>query len=432
MTLFRSEVLQAQGCRHLGTIRIASHWVSWALAAGGLCWIALLLALLVFGEYTRRAAVSGYLVPETGVVRVHSPIAGRLKTLYVHEGQAVVAGAPLAVVMDERVVSEGGEVRAATLRQIEVREASLRRSMGQQITLVARMREGLEGRIEALAQELDQLQAEMATQRTRLSYAEATRSKYRELLRQGFVSATAEQERAEAAAEQQSRLQAMERSGTALHRELLGLRSELAELPIRERSQLADLERTLAQTVQEGIESQARAAVVVTAQRMGRVSGLNIDVGQPVGPERPLLSLVPDGAALEAHLFVPSKDMGFVRSGQEVALRYGAFPFQKFGHYRGVITEVSRTPLGAGELAYPLAAKLEASSLVPASAVSMPSAEPLFRIKVRLDRQTAQAYGEEQALQPGMQLEADVLLDRRTLLEWILEPAHSLHGKYSR
>ena len=188
----------------------------------------------------------------------------------------------------------------------------------------------------------------------------------------------------------------------------------------------------MAQTVQEGIESQARAALVVTAQRRGRVSGLNIDVGQPVSPEKPLLSLVPDGAALEAHLFVPSKDMGFVRSGQQVALRYGAFPFQKFGHYRGVITEVSRTPLGAGELAYPLAAKFEASSLVLALAGPVPSAEPLFRIKVRLDRQTAQAYGQEQALQPGMQLEADVLLDRRTLLEWLLEPAYSLHGKYAR
>lgn len=163
MTLFRSEVLQAQGGRHLGTIRIGSHWVSWALAAGGLCWVALLLALLVFGEYTRRAAVSGYLVPDTGVVRVHSPIAGRLKALHVHEGQAVAAGAPLAVVMDERVVSDGGEVRAATLRQIEAREASLRRSMEQQIALFARMRKGLERRIEALAQELDQLQAAHST-----------------------------------------------------------------------------------------------------------------------------------------------------------------------------------------------------------------------------------------------------------------------------
>lgn len=397
-----------------------------------MCWIALLLALLIFGEYTRRAAVSGYLIPDAGVVRVNSPIAGRLKTLYVQEGQAVAAGVPLAVVVDERVRSDGGEVHAATARQIEIRKASLRRSIEQQVALFSRTREGLERRIEALTQELDQLKAEVATQRTRLAYAEATRSRYRELSRQGFVSATAEQERAEAVAEQQSRLQAMERSQMSLHRDLVGLQSELATLPMRERSQLADLERTVAETVQEDIENLARTEVVLTAQQAGRVSGLTIGVGQPVNTEKPLLTLIPDGSALEAHLFAPSKDIGFVRPGQEVALRYGAFPFQKFGHYRGVISEVSRTPLGAAELAYPMAAKAEASSLVPALALSGAPSEPLFRIKVRLDRQTAQAYGQEQALQPGMQLEADVRLDRRTLLEWILEPAYSLNGKFGR
>jgi membrane fusion protein len=40
------------------------------------------------------------------------------------------------------------------------------------------------------------------------------------------------------------------------------------------------------------------------------------------------------------------------------------------------------------------------------------------------------AYGEKQALQTGMQVEADVMLDTRSLLEWIFEPLLSVRGKY--
>ena len=57
------------------------------------------------------------------------------------------------------------------------------------------------------------------------------------------------------------------------------------------------------------------------------------------------------------------------------------------------------------------------------------SAEPLYRITVRLDRQDVAAYGATQALAPGMQLDADVVLDRRRLIEWIFEPVLGIAGR---
>ncbi len=53
----------------------------------------------------------------------------------------------------------------------------------------------------------------------------------------------------------------------------------------------------------------------------------------------------------------------------------------------------------------------------------------MYRITVALDRQSVRAYGEEQPLAAGMQLEADVLLDRRRLIEWIFEPVLSVTGR---
>ena len=99
-------------------------------------------------------------------------------------------------------------------------------------------------------------------------------------------------------------------------------------------------------------------------------------------------------------------------------LRYQAFPYQKFGHQRGEVLQVSRSPLQPSELA---------GLSLPASLGA--GGEPLYRITVTLAQQTIPAYGQPQALAPGMQLEADVLLDRRRLIEWLFEPVLGIAGR---
>jgi membrane fusion protein len=59
----------------------------------------------------------------------------------------------------------------------------------------------------------------------------------------------------------------------------------------------------------------------------------------------------------------------------------------------------------------------------------MASGEPLYRITVTLNQQTVAAYGKAQTLSPGMQLEADVQLDRRRLIEWLFEPVLGIAGR---
>nr|WP_232517869.1 HlyD family secretion protein [Burkholderia ambifaria] len=129
------------------------------------------------------------------------------------------------------------------------------------------------------------------------------------------------------------------------------------------------------------------------------------------------VSLLPQGAPLEAQLMVPSRAIGFVRAGARVVLRYEAYPFQKFGQQFGRVTEVSRTALSPQEVA-----NLTGHTNVP---------EQLYRVVVALDRQDIVAYGKHEALRPGMALEADVLIDRRRLVEWVLEPLYALGSRVS-
>jgi membrane fusion protein len=56
--------------------------------------------------------------------------------------------------------------------------------------------------------------------------------------------------------------------------------------------------------------------------------------------------------------------------------------------------------------------------------------EPLYRITVALERQTVTAYGNAVPLQPGMELEADVVIETRSLIEWVFDPLFTLTGKW--
>jgi len=132
---------------------------------------------------------------------------------------------------------------------------------------------------------------------------------------------------------------------------------------------------------------------------------------------------VPPDMRLEAQLYGPSRAVGFVRPGQRVLLRYQAYPYQRFGHYEGVVASVSRAALSPGELPPQLAGMTGLTGLAAGQA-----AEPIYRITVRLASQTVTAYGAEVPLQPGMMLEADVALERRRLFEWVLDPLYALKG----
>ncbi|CAM5428875.1 hypothetical protein RLIN73S_04377 [Rhodanobacter lindaniclasticus] len=60
------------------------------------------------------------------------------------------------------------------------------------------------------------------------------------------------------------------------------------------------------------------------------------------------------------------------------------------------------------------------------------TAQPMYRVQVASDSQHVLAYGKQEPVKPGMALEADVLIDRRRLIEWVFEPlygmAHHLAG----
>jgi membrane fusion protein len=81
-----------------------------------------------------------------------------------------------------------------------------------------------------------------------------------------------------------------------------------------------------------------------------------------------------------------------------------------------------------------LAGKVKSVSgtvLAPAD-VSIPGLEihePVFRARVSLAAAAIVAYGEQHALQPGMLVTAEVVLDRQSLLRWLFDPLYAVSRK---
>jgi len=203
-------------------------------------------------------------------------------------------------------------------------------------------------------------------------------------------------------------------SGT-LARDAAALEGQRRELPLQVRARAGELQREAQALAKESAENDSKHEVLIRAPQDGTVGSVLAEPGQSVAPDAALASLVPADTRLQAHLYAPSSALGFIRPEQAVRLRVAAFPHQKFGHQAGVVQQVSSTPLQAGELAaLPLATKPN---------------EPMYRVTVTLERQNVMAYGHEQPLAAGMQLEADVLLERRRLIEWMFAPVLGIAGR---
>ena len=306
-----------------------------------------------------------------------------------------------------------GDTQAAVQASLAVRSKSLHDASRQKAQLQQEQRAALDRQIEDMRHELAQMDTEAELQRQRLVLAQQATARLESLKNDNFVSAAQVQAKTEEMLGVRAQLQALSRQRTAHLREIGTLEAQRRELPLRSMAAMGEIERDLASLAQESAENEAKQRVVIRAPQDGVVTAVLAEPGHSVSPASALASLLPADARLQAQLFAPSSAVGFVRANQQVQLRYQAFPYQKFGHHAGQVLQVSRTPLQAAELAgLPLPEAMKGAA----------SAEPLYRITVDLDQQAVQAYGQAQPLAAGMQLEADVLLDRRRLIEWVFEP----------
>jgi membrane fusion protein len=403
--LFRSEAIAFQRRGQLGEVvllqPVPAKLLFWSLVAV----FALIVGYLVLAQYARKETVTGYLAPPAGVAKIFLPRAGTVTAVHVRESQEVEEGGPLLTVKIDQTAADGQNVDAAVLatltRQKEALLEQIAMQEGRAVSETKRLEAQIAGEQEAIAH----LEEQIVVQRERARLAQSLVTAIEGLRTKGYISEVDYQHRRESHLESKQNLAALGQQLASRRIELARAVALLEQLPTTIAEKVQALRNLVADAEQRITEIEGRRAYVVRAPIAGRVSALQAAVGRAVDPRQPQLSILPHDSALQAELFVPTQAIGFVRPGQEVRVLYDAFPYQRFGTYGGRVVGVAKTMLTGTDVSVPVSLQ-----------------QPAYKVTVVLDRQDVTAYGERVPLQPDMLLKADILLDRRPLLIWLLDP----------
>ncbi|TMJ90458.1 MAG: HlyD family efflux transporter periplasmic adaptor subunit [Alphaproteobacteria bacterium] len=367
--------------------------------------VVLVLAFVCFAQYARKETVAGYLVPSAGTAKIFVPQRGFVKQLHVREGEEVEEGQPLLTISTEQISSSGEDVNNTILDTLTLQREFIKRQIGAEDRRGTTERERLNALMEGIAAEISQLEAQTALQMDRLKLTEGFVTSAVQLTAKGAMTDLELKRREQSVLEQRQTLSALRQQTAARRNQLTETRYTLEQLPIVLEDKLQSLRNDLSAVEQRIAEVNGRRAYVIRAPAAGRVATLQATEGQAADPRHLQLEIVPRHASLQAELFFPTRAFGFVHAGQEVRILYDAFPYQKFGTYRGRIVKVSQTILTGNDPVGPISLK-----------------EPAYRVIAALERPDIDAYGQKIPLQPQMLLRADVILERRSLLSWLLDP----------
>ena len=137
-------------------------------------------------------------------------------------------------------------------------------------------------------------------------------------------------------------------------------------------------------------------------------------VGGVVTPAQQLLVVVPDGVGVTVEAQLANRDVGFVRPGQDVAIKIEAFDFTHYGLVHGKVTAVSRDAFSAPPPS--------CAGRADCAAEAAQTASPTYVARIALDRADMDIDGHRQPLTPGMAVTAEIKTGRRTIISYLLSP----------
>lgn len=404
MSLFRRNAVKAARSRLPGRVLLAEP-VSLRLSA--LVTAVAVCAALVYAStlsYPRRETVPGYIASSAGLASVFPQRSGVVVERLVDVGSEVKADDVLLVLDSERDASAFASHRNR-LRIAEQRVAELRTQRG----LEEERQRSLLARAEASLKSLDARRLQLSLQREieqrRLALARSDRERVRQLAKQNFASDAELRSREESVLALQSTVTALDARLAELDGSRSVMQLDIDAMAERSARALSDLRLKEHELTEALIARRLEGRQQLKAPVAGTVTAIDAAPGQRLSTDQPAVSIRPRDAVLEAHLFAPSRAVGFVSVGDRVDLSVDAFPFQKHGKLSGRVASIAR------------------NQTRPAARSDIPGGR--YRIVVKFEE--TQAIAESKlTLQLDMRVDGDLYLGDRKPIDWLLDPLRSL------
>jgi membrane fusion protein len=412
--LFRKQATEFQNNRLHGEILITPKASQLSITVIILFFVATILVWLISSTYAKKESVTGWLEPKQGIVKIYpNNSVGKVKEIFVNNGEAVTKGQPLMIINGDRILADGANLEEQLLGQYEKQRQLLERQLIRANELHTIRKNELIEQIESAMKDKEQIKSQVLLTEKRLKLAENQNEVAEQMHRQGHVSKLELNNSKETALVLASELQSVLREQRSLNNQAKQLQTDLTRLPKEQANEVDRINQSLGELSQNIDQLRGQRAYIVKASSDGIVSNLQASLGQQTTSTMPLLSILPTSQTMTAKLLLPIRAAGFINEGQSIDIRYDAFPYQKYGLHKGKIDRVSTSILLPNELG---------SSPVAVD-------EPVYLVQANIVTPILKASAIELPLKSGMTFTADIKIKDRTLLEWLFEPILSLRGK---
>lgn len=409
--------------------------VLWALL---ILLVALILWALI-GQLDIVAVAEGKLIPQSYVKIVQPAEAGIVKEILIKEGETVQVGQvlmrmdTLATEADAKSLGADAQRKRLSIRRIDAELA------GKAFVIEPNDPPALAREVEAryranraaLEATLAEENARLIKARQELSAAEQVKQKleqtlphyrnqdkaFEKLAKDGFAGSIMASDKKRERIEKEQEYTTQGHLIASARASIQQSEKKLAQIDTDYRRQLHAERNDLqgqAEKLEQEIAKQAhkQELLELKAPQISVVKDLATHtVGTVVQPGTVLLTLVPKDEILKAEVWVSNEDIGFVRQGQKVKLKFDAFPFQKYGMVEGTVEHVSAD------------AADQNSNNGNTSPDPVKRAQPLvYKALIVLQAMQLNMNGQRFALSAGMQTHAEILLGTRSVAEYLLSP----------
>jgi len=419
--MFRKEVLEKKANNEFGEVIVLPKSSIYVSILFLLFVVSCVMIFISLNTYEKKEKVSGYVLPDKGVVKIFVPRDGFIKDLKVLVGQKIKKGDILALVQSQ-VNNTNGQLQSEVmlgefLKQVEYLKQELTNkkninSIEERRLKLANLRNNseisiLERQLEIELQKLNVAREEfLAIQdigdKDYLTRAEINRSQQVKLSIEGTV--------------EQIKLQLVRQNG-ALDENKLALN----QLDTLSKEVFLSYEKQHSLLSQQISQAKSNGVYAIESPVDGTVSSLQVLAGNGIKAGMPLLSILPVNSSLIVKLAVSSRSIGFIQVGQEVRIKYDAFPYQRYGSYVGVVESVTQSGLTDSELMQTLGTS---NSFTTANGMT-------YLVNVSLLSSNIVTKNRNISLQPGMSLSATIITEKQTLLEWLLDPLYTVTRRSS-
>lgn len=407
------------------------------------------------------------LMPASGSDPVQSPVAGVVQGVLVQEGQGIRGGQTLFLIRSHEIIDRATELRSterdlasyqaqkqtlaveaetqqsadqAEIRRLEIKREQLGRELLQAKKRQQLAKEHHENSVRTQQSDIERLEREVSFRKKNLEASQGILQSMESLRREGLLPPiqllnhqltvsgaaldldTSERELQKARMTFQQmqsdrknqigeELLEVERresdcgeNQAALDKSQLEARGRRAVSEQRRRELEAQIQKAeyRISALKQALPDSQQNLWRVTAPYDGSVVRLaRRNPGDVVQQGQELCQLAQENADLRAELTVPEEAVSKLRPGQPVKLQLNAFPYQRFGAQRGVLRWTSAAAVNSDR-------------------------EKSFRSVAELAEPYVSVGGRREHLRAGMQGRGLIVVGRRTLFEFVLEPVRSL------